>query len=76
MKRTLRVSYPGVEGRLVLRTELDWGRDIEPIAVSKDGNTATFELEAKQPFLYFKPCLVKRHVSTGRSEQTISCSFL
>ena len=59
MKRTLRVSYPGAEGGLVLRTELGWGRDIEPIAVSEDGNTATFELEAKQPFLYFKPCLVQ-----------------
>ena len=29
------------------------------MAVSSDGNTATFEIEAQQPFVYFKPCLIK-----------------
>lgn len=52
----------------MLRTEQDWDRDIEPISVSEDGNTWTFELEADRPFLYFKPCLVsagKFHWSVG-----------
>ena len=29
------------------------------MAVSSDGNTATFEIEARQRFLHFKPCLIK-----------------
>lgn len=58
LKRTLRVAYPAGKGRMVLRTEFDWEKDIEPISVSEDGNITTFELEADQPFLYFKPILV------------------
>jgi predicted alpha/beta superfamily hydrolase len=50
------VRYPLPDGRIVLRTELDWDRDLEPTVVSEDGTTFTFELEAKRPFLYFKPC--------------------
>jgi hypothetical protein len=59
LERTLRVSYPAGQGRLVLRTEQNWNRDVEPIEVSDDGNTLTFQLQANQPFLYFKPCLVR-----------------
>jgi hypothetical protein len=59
LTRTLRVAYPAGRGRMVLRTELDWDRDLEPVAVSEDGNVSTFALEVDQPFLYFKPCLVE-----------------
>jgi predicted alpha/beta superfamily hydrolase len=41
----------------VLRTELDWDEDVEPKSVSRDRTTSTFALEARKPFLYFKPCL-------------------
>jgi len=57
LRRTLRIRYPKGEGRIALRTELDWDRDLEPKSVSRDGTTSTFTLEAKQPFLYFKPVL-------------------
>ena len=57
LRRQLRVRYPAGRGQMVLRTELDWDRDIEPIAVSDDGETSTFALEARKPFLYFKACL-------------------
>ena len=57
LERTLRVSYPVGAGRLTLRTEHDWDKDIEPVAVSDDRNTWTFSLRADQPYLYFKPCL-------------------
>lgn len=56
--RTLRIAYPAGRGRMVLRTQNDWDKDVEPIAVSEDGTTWTFELSAYQPFIYFKPCLV------------------
>jgi predicted alpha/beta superfamily hydrolase len=59
LKRTLRVCYPVGMGKIVLRTESDWDRSIEPIAVSSDGNTSTFEVQADQPYLYFKSCLVR-----------------
>ncbi len=59
LERTLRVAYPPGEGRLVLRTELDWEQNLEPVATSDDGTTSTFRVRADQPFLYFKPCLVK-----------------
>ena len=57
LRRQLRVRYPAGQGRMVLRTELDWDRDQEPISVSEDGETSTFRLETRKPFLYFKPCL-------------------
>jgi predicted alpha/beta superfamily hydrolase len=59
LRRTLSIAYPSGNGRIVLRTELDWDRDVEAASVSDDGTTWTFELEADQPFLYFKPCLVR-----------------
>src|SRR5687768_18615927 len=59
LKRTVRVSYPAGRGKVVLRSELNWDKDVEPVAVSEDGNTSTFEFAADQPFLYFKPCLVR-----------------
>ena len=49
----------GRRGAIGSATEQDWDRDIEAVAVSEDGNTSTFELEADQPFIYFKPCLVR-----------------
>src|SRR6476469_758342 len=58
-KRTIRISYPAGAGTLVIRTELDWGQDINPVGVSSDGDTATFEIEAQQRFVHFKPCLIK-----------------
>ncbi len=59
LRRTLRVAYPAARGGMVLRTEKDWDANLEPVAVSDDGTVSTFELEADQPFLYFKPCLVE-----------------
>ena len=59
LTRILRVAYPAGRGRMVLRTEKDWDANLEPVAVSDDGTVSTFELEADQPFLYFKPCLVE-----------------
>ena len=59
LERTLRVAYPADGGRLVLRTEQDWNRDIEPEAASDDRTTWTFRVRADRPFVYFKPCLVR-----------------
>jgi predicted alpha/beta superfamily hydrolase len=59
LTRTLRVRYPAGRGDVRLRTEFDWDRDLEPIAVSDDGDTSTFEVSADQPFVYFKPVLIR-----------------
>ena len=58
-KRRLRVCYPPGIGTLVIRTELDWERDIHSTELSSDGTTATFQVEAQKPFVYFKPCLIQ-----------------
>jgi predicted alpha/beta superfamily hydrolase len=42
---------------MVLRAEPDWDEDVRPIEVSPDGSISTFTLEARKPFLYFKPVL-------------------
>lgn len=68
LKRKLRVSYPAGKGRMILRTDQDWEKNIEPVQISKDENTSTFELTADQPFIYFKPCLIQNgevHWSLG-----------
>jgi predicted alpha/beta superfamily hydrolase len=57
LRRTLRVHYPEGSGRVVLRTEQDWEVDVPPSQVSADGTVSTFSLEARKPFLYFKPLL-------------------
>jgi predicted alpha/beta superfamily hydrolase len=57
LKRKVRIAYPAGMGRMVLHTELDWDKAIDPITISDDGNVSTFEVEADLPFLYFKPCL-------------------
>ena len=55
LKRKLRVAYPAGQGRIILRTETDWDKDIEPVSVSEDDTITVFHVEADQPFLYFKP---------------------
>lgn len=52
----VRVHYPRDRGRVVLRTDVDWERDVEPTK-SKDG-AWTFQLDAgDRPFVWFKPVL-------------------
>jgi hypothetical protein len=58
-KRALRVCYPPGTGTLVIRTELDWDHDIYPVDLSSDGSSVTLEIMAPQPFVHFKPCLIK-----------------
>lgn len=59
LKRRLRVAYPAGNHKIVLRTQIDWDKNLEAVSVSKDKSTWTFVVEADQPFVYFKPCLIK-----------------
>jgi predicted alpha/beta superfamily hydrolase len=73
LSRTLRVAYPPEAGSLILRTDLDWDKDVKPVAVTSDG-ISTFEVEAYRPFLYFKPCLIangKFHWAKGGNQLLI-----
>jgi predicted alpha/beta superfamily hydrolase len=53
----IQVRYPAGAGEILLRTERDWDRDVEPLAVSDGGSTAGFRVESDRPFVYFKPVL-------------------
>jgi predicted alpha/beta superfamily hydrolase len=59
LRRKLRVHYPPGRGRIILRSDLDWDRDVEPSEVSSDGTASSFLLEAKRPFVYVKPVLLE-----------------
>jgi len=58
LTRTLRVAYPPGSGQVVLRTELDWDKNIVPVSQEANG-ISTFQVQAHNPFLYFKPCLLQ-----------------
>ena len=53
--QSVQVHYPQDRGRIVLRTEDDWERDIEPSETFDDVHV--FDIETDQPFFYFKPLL-------------------
>lgn len=60
------VRYPVGSGQLVLRTALDWDRDVAPIHHSAEA--AVFEVEFPGHFLGLKPCLQRdggHHWSRG-----------
>ena len=53
------VRYPAQEGRIVLRTESEWTRDIEPAESNIDRTEWRFELPIEGAHVYFKPLLVR-----------------
>jgi enterochelin esterase-like enzyme len=53
----VRVCYPQDLDRIVLRTELDWDKDILASSVDLKNSFAEFKFEISHPFLYLKPCL-------------------
>jgi predicted alpha/beta superfamily hydrolase len=53
----IRVHYPLGAGEMVLRADADWQRDIEPSAVSADGQVFHFHLALTRPYGYFKPLI-------------------
>jgi len=52
----VRVHYPLTSGRMVLRTEDDWDKDVLP--TDETENTFDFVLERERSFRYFKPVVV------------------
>lgn len=74
-KQKIRVIYPDERGRIVLRTEQEWDRNIESQSVN--GCTSEFIIETKQPFFYFKPVLIREdgaHWSRGENFLAIATS--
>lgn len=57
----VRIRYPAGDARIVLRSDLDWERDVPAVRVSADRTTHDFLLRGPRPFLYFKPRLLARH---------------
>jgi predicted alpha/beta superfamily hydrolase len=57
MNVRVRVHYPLVSGRIVLRTDADWDVDLEPVSVSP--SRFDFEVATEAPFFYFKPVILE-----------------
>ena len=58
-RRTVRVFYPAGDHRLVLRTEDDWDKDLEPREVTEEGTCYVFPIQTQKPILYYKPCIYR-----------------
>jgi enterochelin esterase-like enzyme len=54
---TVEVRYPLERGRLALRAEPDWERDIAPVSADAAAGRFTFRLRSDREFVYFKPVL-------------------
>ncbi|MSP26691.1 MAG: alpha/beta hydrolase [Myxococcales bacterium] len=51
------IRYPFGADHVLLRTSMDWDRDVAP--VERGPEHAVFEVEFAESFLMFKPCLVR-----------------
>lgn len=62
-QRDIRVFYPLQNGHMVLRTDEDWDRDVEPNAVDtigtagNEGQIFTFKISSPKDHVYYKPCI-------------------
>ena len=66
----IRVRYPLESGRLVLRSEADWERDLEPAGEDRAGGSFDFRLPLAGEFAYYKPLLLDdggRHWAQGEN---------
>lgn len=54
---SIRVTYPRRTSDLVLRTELDWNRDLLPERVDQAAQRAEFRVRSERSYLEYKPCL-------------------
>ena len=54
----IRVIYPLANGRMVLRVDDDWNRDVAAVSVDAGRTTFEFHYNTTKPFFYFKPCIV------------------
>lgn len=53
---TIRVVYPRGENQIVLRTDLDWNRDLLPVSEGSD-RMVEFVVDTNRTHFYFKPML-------------------
>lgn len=74
--RVVRVHYPLKDGRIILRTDADWDRDIEPARETGSDEMWEFVIRSRQPFFYFKPMFVRENTKVwSRGENYLATSF-
>ncbi len=64
------MHYPPGSGRVLLRTDQDWERDLAPVRADAKRGRHDFELDDDAPFRYFKPVLeddAGRHWARGEN---------
>lgn len=66
----VRVIYPLRDGRMVLRTDADWQRDVEVVSANPERTVFEFRVNTNRPYFYFKPCIADNngwHWSQGNN---------
>src|SRR5581483_2375706 len=56
--QVIRVMYPTSNGRIGLRTDHDWGFNIEARSIEQNGCASEFCIQTERPYFYFKPVLL------------------
>ncbi len=57
----IRVIYPLQSGKIILRVDDDWDRNVEAVSVDASRTTFEFRYTTTRPYFYFKPCLVDQN---------------
>lgn len=66
LEYVIRVHYPLKSGRMVLRTDRNWDRDLEASAVSSDHEVHEFRFHSGDAYHYYKPCIVDHGLHWSR----------
>ena len=69
-RQIINVFYPANGAKILLRTEADWDRNVEPTRSDEGGSE--FLIETDRPFFYFKPVLQRN----GRPQWSRGENFL
>jgi len=56
-KAVIRIFYPLQEGKMVIHSEKNWDRELNPVCVDKDSHCYEFHISHDKYYLSFKPCI-------------------
>lgn len=70
----VRVRYPLTRGRIVLRTDADWERDLEPLPDASTSDALSFHVPIEGTHRYFKPVLIEGSRTLWAQGDNVLCT--